>query len=111
MPIAYFLRNSLSGCEKANIKECLLKLDDVSITVVSMTCDGLASYSSMIECDLKRRANVTPWLAYYTSKQLNVCGKLGKRYTEWQRQKNTKVQVVAQTSRRAADDDEWSMKK
>lgn len=41
IPIAYFLIKSLTGVTKANIvKQALIKLAEVGVTVVSLTCDG-----------------------------------------------------------------------
>ena len=49
VPCGYFLINSLSGEEKANIiKNCLLKLNDVGVRVKSLTCDGPSSNFTML---------------------------------------------------------------
>ena len=50
VPCGYFLVNGLSGNEKANLtKECIAKLQDVGVKVVSFTCDGPTSHQSMLK--------------------------------------------------------------
>ena len=50
VPCGYFLVNGLSGNEKANLtKECIAKLHDVGVKVVSFTCDGPTSHQSMLK--------------------------------------------------------------
>lgn len=41
IPVAYFLLDGLSGQERANIvTQCLYKLHDIGVRIVSLTCDG-----------------------------------------------------------------------
>lgn len=48
IPVAYFLINSLTGAEKANIvKEVLKKLHTIGVTVTSITCDGPSAHFTM----------------------------------------------------------------
>lgn len=48
IPVAYFLINSLTGAEKANIvKQGLKKLHEVGVTVASVTCDGPSAHFTM----------------------------------------------------------------
>lgn len=48
LPIAYFFIKSLSASEKANIiRQALIKLKEVGITVTSLTCDGPSANFSM----------------------------------------------------------------
>ena len=50
MPCGYFLVNGLTGAEKANLtKECITKLHEVGVKVVSFTCDGPTSHQSMLK--------------------------------------------------------------
>ena len=50
VPCGYFLVNGLTGEEKANLtKECITKLHDVGVKVVSFTCDGPTSHHSMLK--------------------------------------------------------------
>ena len=49
VPCGYFLANGLSGNEKANLtKECIAKLHDVGVKIVSFTCNGPTSHQSML---------------------------------------------------------------
>ena len=49
IPCGYFLVHGLAGRERANIvKQCLLKLHDVGVTVISLTCDGPSCHFSMM---------------------------------------------------------------
>lgn len=50
LPIAYFLINSLTGSEKANIvKETLKKLHETGVIITSVTCDGPNAHFTMAE--------------------------------------------------------------
>ncbi len=50
VPCGYFLVNGLTGAEKANLtKECITKLHEVGVKVVSFTCDGPSSHQSMLK--------------------------------------------------------------
>ena len=50
VPCGYFLVNGLTGEEKANLtKECITKLHEVGVKVVSFTCDGPTSHQSMLK--------------------------------------------------------------
>ncbi|KAL2085045.1 hypothetical protein ACEWY4_020563 [Coilia grayii] len=49
IPIAYFLINSMTGAERANvIRESLVRLHAIGVQVVSLTCDGPSQNFSMI---------------------------------------------------------------
>jgi hypothetical protein len=56
LPVGYFLINGLGALERANlIKQCLTKLNDVGVNVVSLTFDGAASnlsMASLLGCNL-----------------------------------------------------------
>ena len=56
LPVGYFFINGLGALEKSNlIKQCLMKLSDVGVKVVSLTFDGAASNLAMchhLGCDL-----------------------------------------------------------
>lgn len=48
LPIAYFFIKSLTGSEKANIvRQALIKLKDVGVTITSLTCDGPSANFTM----------------------------------------------------------------
>ena len=50
VPCGYFLVNGLTGAEKANLtKDCIIKLHEVGVKVVSFTCDGPTSHQSMLK--------------------------------------------------------------
>ena len=50
VPCGYFLVAGLTGEEKANLtKECIIKLHEVGVKVVSFTCDGPTSHQSMLK--------------------------------------------------------------
>ena len=50
VPVAYFLIHGLSGVERANlIDQCIRKLYDVGVDVVSLTCDGPSCHFSMLK--------------------------------------------------------------
>ena len=50
IPVGYFLIAGLSGTERANlVKQCLMKLHDVGVRVVSLTCDGPSCHLSMMK--------------------------------------------------------------
>ena len=50
IPCGYFLVDGLTGQEKANLtKECIIKLHEVGVKVVSFTCDGPSSHQSMLK--------------------------------------------------------------
>ena len=49
IPIAYFLINSMTGAERANvIRESLFRLHEIGVRVVSLTCDGPSQNFTMI---------------------------------------------------------------
>lgn len=49
VPCAYFFVNGLSGEERANlIQECIRRLHDAGVKVVSLTCDGPSCHFSML---------------------------------------------------------------
>ncbi|GFN87111.1 THAP domain-containing protein 9 [Plakobranchus ocellatus] len=48
--LGYFLINGLSGTERTDIiKTCTLKLHDVGVQVISLTCDGPFCHFSMLK--------------------------------------------------------------
>ena len=50
VPLGYFLINGLAASERANLVEtCLLKLSDVGVKTVSLTCDGPSCNQSMVK--------------------------------------------------------------
>ena len=50
IPVGYFLVKGLSGEERANlVKECLVRLHDVGVQVVSHTCDGPSCHITMMK--------------------------------------------------------------
>ena len=50
VPCGYFLVAGLTGEEKANLtKECIIKLHEVGVRVVSLACDGPTSHQSMLK--------------------------------------------------------------
>lgn len=50
LPIAYFLIKSLTASEKANIvRQALIKLHEIGVTVASLTCDGPSANFSMAD--------------------------------------------------------------
>ncbi len=50
IPCRYFVVNGLTGQEKANLmKECIIKLREVGVKVVSFTCEGPSSHQSMLK--------------------------------------------------------------
>lgn len=41
IPVGYFLIDTMTGSKRANlVKQCLVKLPDVGVHCVSLTCDG-----------------------------------------------------------------------
>ena len=65
VPCGYFLVNRLSGNEKANLtKECIAKLHDIGVTVVSLTCDRPTSHQSMLKA-LGARLTPDSFQAYF----------------------------------------------
>ena len=50
VPLGYFLIDGLTASERANlVKTCLLKLSDIGVKTVSLTCDGPSCNQSMIK--------------------------------------------------------------
>ena len=50
VPCGYFLVNGLTEEEKANMmKDCLTKLHEVGVKVVSFTCDGPTTHQAMLK--------------------------------------------------------------
>ena len=50
VPLGYFLIDGLSASERENlVKTCLLKLSDIGVKTVSLTCDGPSCNQSMIK--------------------------------------------------------------
>ena len=49
VPVGYFFVDGLSGKERANLVEvCIQRLSDVSVEVISLTCDGPSCHFSML---------------------------------------------------------------
>jgi hypothetical protein len=58
VPVGYFFVNGLTGAEKANlVMQCLEKMADVGLKVVSQTCDGPSCHLAMMK-ELSVSANV-----------------------------------------------------
>lgn len=92
IPIAYFLIKSLSGKEKANIiNECLIRLFEIGITIVSITCDGPSSHLTMFKelgCLLEDVHNMQPYFLHPTDGSkiyclLDVCHMLKLFRNNW----------------------------
>ncbi|CAB4024443.1 Hypothetical predicted protein, partial [Paramuricea clavata] len=50
VPFGYFLVNGFTGEQKANLtKECITKLHEAGVKVVSFTCDGPTSHQAMLK--------------------------------------------------------------
>ncbi|KAJ8246096.1 hypothetical protein GJAV_G00263610 [Gymnothorax javanicus] len=50
IPVAYFLIDGLTGEERANIiSECLLRLHNIGVHTVSLTCDGPSCHFAMLK--------------------------------------------------------------
>ncbi|KAL0150623.1 hypothetical protein M9458_054040 [Cirrhinus mrigala] len=49
-PVVYFLTHGMTGSERATlVRQCILKLSDVGVKVVSLTCDGPSTHFSMLK--------------------------------------------------------------
>ena len=49
IPVGYFFVKGLSGSDRANlVKQCLSKLYDIGVNIVSLTCDGIHCHFKMI---------------------------------------------------------------
>lgn len=76
IPIGYFFINGLNGTELANIvKLALIKLHDVGVKIVSLTCDGPPAHFSMLTtlgASLKI-GSAQPWILHPTSKERIHC--------------------------------------
>ena len=65
VPCGYFLVNGLTGIEKANLtKDCLAKLHEVGVKVVSFTCDGPTTHQAMLKL-LGARLSADNMQAYF----------------------------------------------
>lgn len=65
IPCGYFLVDGLTGEEKANLtKECITKLHEVGVKVVSFTCDGPTSHQAMLKI-LGAKLSPDSLLAYF----------------------------------------------
>ena len=65
IPCGYFLVNGLTGEEKANlVRDCLKKLHEVDVNVVSFTCDGPATHLAMLKL-LGARLSADNMQAYF----------------------------------------------
>ena len=75
VPCGYFLINGMTGDERANIiNQCLLKLHDVGVSVVSVTCDGPSCNFSMMKAlglTLEPQ-NMKSWFLHPADPQLRV---------------------------------------
>ncbi len=48
--MAYFLTHGMTGSERATLVcQCILKLSDVGVSVVSLMCDGPSTHLSMLK--------------------------------------------------------------
>lgn len=74
-PVAYFLTHGMTGSERATlVRQCILKLADVGVRVVSLTCDGPSSHFSMLRdlgADLQP-TNLNPSFPDPSNKQQKV---------------------------------------
>ena len=57
LPVAYFLIDGLGGTERANlVTQCLSKLHDIGVTIISLTFDGCSANLAMVKhlgCNLE----------------------------------------------------------
>lgn len=71
LPIAYFFITSLSGKEKANIvKEALVLVHEVEVTVVAITCDRPAAHFTMAKelgADIDGISDIKPYFSHPVS--------------------------------------------
>ena len=66
VPIAYFLIDGLSGCERSNlVKVCVEKCHDVGVEIVSLTCDGPSCHVTMLST-LDAKIDITQMKPYFT---------------------------------------------
>ena len=66
VPIAYFLIDGLSGCERANlVKVCVEKCHDVGVEIVSLTCDGPSCHFTMLST-LGAKIDISQMKPYFT---------------------------------------------
>ena len=50
IPLGYFFISNMSGQERANlVKQCVMKLNDVGVRTVSLTCDGPSCHFTMMK--------------------------------------------------------------
>jgi len=50
VPVAHFFINGLTGKEQANlVSQCLLKLHEIGVNVISLTCDGPSAHLTMLK--------------------------------------------------------------
>ena len=76
VPIGYFLVNGLPGKERANIvQQCLIKLHEVGVKVVSVTCDGPCFHFAMMkELGAKiHLPNIVPYFPHPCDSTSSVC--------------------------------------
>ena len=65
IPCGYFVVNSLTGEEKANlVRDCLKKLHEVDVKMVSFTCDGQATHLAILKL-LGARLSADNMQAYF----------------------------------------------
>lgn len=65
IPIAYFLISSMNGEERANlVRESLIRLHEVGVRVVSLTCDGPSQNFSMIR-ELGAKLDIMDMRSYF----------------------------------------------
>jgi len=75
IPVGYFLVNGLSGEERANlVRQCLMKLYDVGVNIVSLTCDGPSCHFSMMKelGAVIDPSNLKGWFVHPSNPLLNV---------------------------------------
>ena len=77
LPVAYFLIDGLGGTERTNlVNQCLAKLHDVGVSVVSLTFDGSASNLAMVKnlgCNLDAFSDNFKTSFKHPSSDHNVC--------------------------------------
>ena len=76
IPLGYFLIVSMTGVERANlVNQCLLKLHDINVHPVSLTCDGPSCHFSMMSelgASIQDPNNMFPYFDHPANPSLKV---------------------------------------
>ena len=76
IPIGYFLIQSLTGKEKANlIRETLIRLNNIGIEVTSLTCDGPNAHFTMLTelgCRVRNIHAIKAWFPHPAKETVKV---------------------------------------